>query len=231
MKASPMTLKLLALALLVGAGVLIHAQGNKRVPHGPADDVALLPAQIGDYQQSARRWYNPQHGGIVEEGAIYTANAAPGKSLVPVQLDYYRHARGVHNGLGCYLIQGETLHWQRRQSVATAAGNTVFLLGLTQTREQVRLVAATECSARQCVGETPVGSNWSFLNLGATLFGDAAGSNDVVPVSVVLTAQDDGNDIAATQAALLEQFRRFAASLDMSGASRVAALQGGHAKS
>jgi hypothetical protein len=218
-----MKARLLAVAVLAAAGFGLNALGFVKIQtvHGAGDEIQLLPMQIGAYYKSDQSWRNEPQPGVIEEGAMYST----GKGL-PAQLDFFRHDPQTHNGLGCYLGQGETLLWERVQRLPTLNGTAEFDLGLAQTRETLRLVAASECRAGGC-SEVPL-PLWKqfsdFKRLIPQLFADPGEA--VVPLSIVLTTPAANRD-PALEAEMMRQMQSFIAALDLEPVRKLAVMQGG----
>lgn len=222
-------LALLAMAALVFGALSQWAAGQQSAPsYGPqAQALVLLPATLNGWS-IREHWDNPWPSGAIEQGALYALAglSADQAKVQGVQLDFNRNNSSTHNGIACYLVQGESLVWQRLQTVRFATAPTVVDLALLRTRDRLRLAAATECRSSGC-SERPLpvlSQLWQGFN--ASLNAQPAAS--VVPVSIVLQADTDADhDLAATQAALLDRFERAAAQIDLAPAQRLAALQSG----
>jgi hypothetical protein len=221
MNSKPMYAKLTALAL----GVLVFGTLHwATAPHSvnradTIDRINLLPANIGS-AAIVEKWNNRQSAQVVEQGARYASNDS---ADTPVQLDFFKGRPNTHNGIICYLWQGEALLWQRLESVATAGRPAIFDVGLTRAGQQLRLVAATECSAESCTEQPlPVSgylwTQWRWKNLIQT-------GNPVVPVSIVLSRPIGAEGLEATQSQLLAAFYHAAALIDLSPAQQLAAAQ------
>jgi len=216
--------KLILLAVAaVGLGTLGQLLRPQLLPvSAQALAVVLLP-QMLDGLPIAQRWDNPYPNGMVEQGALY---APAGVETDGIQLDYFRHSSTRHNGIGCYLDQGERLLSQRMTPVRFADSTQEVDLALTRSADQVRLIAATECGTDACNEQSlPFGRDfWRSLRLQSK----RSAAESRVPVSVVLTAPLAAHqDSTATQAALLARFHRIAAQIDLAPARRLAALQSG----
>jgi len=223
MSAKSMNAKLATLAL----GVLVFA-GLHRItaPHTfwtnqaeTAGSINLLPAAIGS-ASIVRQWNNVRSQQVIEQGALYASNDP---ADTPVQLDFFKGNPDTHNGVICYLFQGEALLWQHLETVPTAGKPVIFDLGLTRAGQQLRLVAATECTAQGCT-EQPVPVNdyfwtqWSLKNL-------TQPRTPVVPMSIVLTRPIGAGGLEATQSQLLTAFYHATAQLDLSPVQQLAAAQ------
>lgn len=221
-----MNTRLLAVAALAAAGFGLNAFGVVKVNNvlDEGDAIQILPQEVGEYRKTAQSWRNAPQRWMIEEGAMYS----DGKGVL-VQLDFFRRDSQSHNGLGCYLGQGESLLWEHLQQLPTLNGKADFDLGLTQTKEMLRLVAASECRAGGC-SEVPL-PLWKqlsdFKRLVLQLF--AQPGDAVVPVSIVLTVPATTRD-PALEAALIHQLQTFIAALDLEPARKLAALQGGQNK-
>lgn len=214
--------RLAAVAILAITGIGFNAAGFFKTQSTPeaGDEVQILPEQIGAYSKTTEQWRNERPAGLIEEGAKYAAATG-----LPAQLDFYRHDPQSHNGLGCFLLLGETLLWEHVQRLPVKNGFADFDLGLAQTRESLRMVAASECRASGC-SEVPLvlKSLGDFKKLASQLVTES--TNAVVPVSIVLTAPTAERD-PAMEAELMRQLHSFIANLDLEPARRVAMLQDG----
>ena len=218
--------KLILLAVAaVGLGALGQLLLPQPLPVSAQAHAVVLLSQTLDGLPIAQRWDNPRPNGTVEQGALY---ATDGNKVAGIQLDYYRHSPTLHNGIGCYLTQGERLLSQRMTPVRFADSTQEVDLALTRSVDQVRLIAATECGTDACNEQSlPFGRDfWRSLRLQSKPSTSTAESR--VPVSIVMTAPLAAHqDPTATQAALLARFHRIAAQIDLAPARRLAALQSG----
>lgn len=218
-----MNAKLAALAL----GVLVFGGLHRAtVPHSTSanqaetvDSFNLLPATIGS-ATIVRQWNNRQSPQVVEQGALYASNDP---TDTPVQMDFFKGRPTTHNGMICYLFQGEVLLWQHLETIPTAGNPAIFDVGLTRADQQLRLIAATECTAQGCAEQpVPVSdyfwTQWSWKNLTQT-------RNPVVPMSIVLTRPIGAEGLEATQSQLLTAFYHATAQLDLSPVQQLAAAQ------
>ncbi len=218
-----MIARLVVVALLAVAGLGLNAAGYVQFQpvRDAGEQIQLLPDQIGNYQRTTDSWRNQVSQGVIENGAVYKD-----RSGASVQLDFFRHGSRPHNGLGCYLVQGETLLWERVQNLPTRTGSAEFDLGMAQTRESLRLVAATECRVDGCREDSL--AIWrkfgDFKKLIFQLFSEPTGA--VVPVSIVFTTPADQRD-PAVEADLMVKLQEFIAALDLAPVRTLAALQGG----
>lgn len=215
-----MNLKLLAFAALVICGTAASGMQEfsmRRSVSPAAASVVLVPETIGPLR-IAQRWNNPQRDGAVEQGALY--NAASGVAL---QLDFFRNRAYMHNGIGCYLMEGESLAWERPRTLRMASADAQFDLALLSTGDGLRLVAATECTAEKCVERTL----WGQAVAGSQLRWDGATRRlqSVVPVSIVLSSPLNGEEPAVVEARLMSQLQDAAGLIDLAPAQKLAALQ------
>lgn len=225
-----MTARLVALAVVVAAALglqllLVKSRGGAEQAAGAA--IALLPASLNG-EAVATRWSNPQPGGVVEQGAVY--GAAGGQKL-PVQLDFYRNRDREHNGILCYVSQGEAILWHQFRDVATQGGTTRFEIAITDAGELLRLTAATECRKDGCTEREysyRFGVPWTLLSTWRR-FGGADDGEAVVPMSIVLQYPfpDNSRDRDAMQQELLRQFEAAAAATDLRPAQQLAAAMDG----
>ncbi|MDE2235665.1 MAG: hypothetical protein KGK44_08975 [Gammaproteobacteria bacterium] len=189
-----------------------------------AESIRLVPVELGAAHQISH-WRNrqPGRGDLVETGAIYA-----GSMFVPapVLLDFFRGADVQHNGIACFLIQGESLTQEHLMQLPTLTGFAVFDVGVVRTPGQIRLVAATECTARGCYADKlPFLGNfwhqWNWMNL-------VAGPVDgVVPAAVILTQKTDSQHEQQVITQLRAELARAVAQIDLTPARRLAAAQGG----
>ena len=105
-----MNAKLLALLLLVMSGWILWGQRPQPQPRA-LNALAFAPERVGPYQATTERWLT-----IGEVGARYRRAEAPAASLI--QLDFHHNTLTPHNGLICYLAQGESLRWQRLRYIS-----------------------------------------------------------------------------------------------------------------
>lgn len=226
----------LGVALLwrVNSPIQVVSDNAAETNRALADAIQLAPAEIAGFERTEPHWRNLHEDGSVEEGSMYKAKRGiiPTSAAEPnIQLDFYRAYNNRHNGQLCYLLQGETLLWTRRQAVQDPKQKTHVLLGLTQSDRQLRLTAATECYAQGC-DEMSLGSEWAFNSLpGAPLSKDKSelGIHDrgrgIVPMSVVMTTQFDEAHRAEAEQALLTQMNLFLEAFDFEPVKRLAELQ------
>ncbi|MGH8377632.1 MAG: hypothetical protein ACRER7_01650 [Gammaproteobacteria bacterium] len=186
------------------------------------DSIRLVPAALGPSAQ-LRRWRNPQpgRGNLVEAGAVYAAGVF---GPAPVMLDFFRGSDAPHNGIACFLIQGETLTEEKLVPLRTLSGTAVFDVGIVRTPGQLRLVAATECSASVCNStRLPFLSRfWTQWNWKSLLNGPV---NGVVPAAVILTQQTRAGSEQTSVAELRGELARAVAKMDFTPAERLAAAQ------
>lgn len=183
--------------------------------------ITLVPSTLGR-APTVKRWRNHLAGGRIETGALYAAGVY---GAAPVLLDFYRNTARTHNGIACFLDQGDTLVSQRLMRLRTAHGFVVFDVAVTHTRDQVHLIAATECTSKGCTTQKiPLLTNfWKQWNLQDLL---GAGPHGVVPAAVILTRKVTGQGPRATAvAALRAELFRVTPYIDFSRARRLAAAQ------
>lgn len=219
--------KLIAAVLVVAAAaVAAHAWigARRTVIHPGGNGIVLVPRNL-DGAPMRKHWHNDLNGTIVEVGALYAASHF---GPAPVLLDFRRGDLRTHNGIGCFLDQGETLDSERLLTLPTAHGKAVFDVGILRTPDQIRLIAATECTAGQCVEQKlpMLDSFWHQWDL-AHLNAQHAGS--VVPVAIILKHKIGGYRADGILAALEDELRHVAAVLDLRPARRLAAIQAGQA--
>jgi hypothetical protein len=152
----------------------------------------------------------------MEQVAIYSDKS--GAETVQADL---RLNSGAHNGLACYLSHGTPVLWSGLEHVQTADSTTVFDVKILQGTSFVNggyamfLMAATECSARECrESQIPIGNQIAvtFLNSGAH-----SKPIQVVPLSIVIESAAG----TASKEQLLGQFREFMKSLPIGPLTRL----------
>ncbi len=215
-----MNAKLLAFAALVISGATasgIQERSWTQEPSPAAAVIVLLPETLG-VRSVSKRWNNRLLGGGIEEGALYD-----GVSGMPVQLDFFRNRHLEHNGIGCYLREGESLAWERLQALQVADMTAKFDVALLSNNDSLRLVAATECSPKGCIEHglwgDPLGSSQLRWH------GVSTTRDSVVPVSIMLSSPLDGEDPAAVEARLMSQLEDVARLIDLAPAQKLASLQ------
>lgn len=197
-----MKLKLLALALFVGMLWWLAPTPYSKSSNPLAQAIDLTPASMGLFKRQDQTWRILRKDGSIEEGAMY---ALPDHPEASIQLDFYRQFNKEHNGLLCYLLQGETLVWTQTFVTYMHQQKITLLLGLTQSDNQLRLTAVTECYSDACI-ELDVSSAWTIKlapdspAATGTLARSNQASKGVVPMSVVIT-----QPYAAGQAQHVEQ--------------------------
>lgn len=208
----------LALAL---AGKALLGQRDAAV-HPGGKSIQLVPSTL-DGSKQLKHWRNELGGSIVEVGALY---AAAGFGPAPVLLDFRRGDSHTHNGIGCFLNQGETLDSERLRRLKTANGSAVFDVGILRTPDKVRLIAATECTAQKCIQQKlPFLANfWKEWNLKNLIPREDGG---VVPMAIILTRKTGAAAAHATIALLQRELGKVAATVNLAPARRLAAVQSG----
>lgn len=198
-----------------------RALGGHDPVRGDHRAITLVPSTLGR-ASVVKRWRNHLTGGRIETGALYAAGVY---GAAPVLLDFYRNTARTHNGIVCFLDQGDTLVSQRLMRLRTAHGFVVFDVAVTHTLDQVHLIAATECTSRGCTTQkipllTNFWKQWSLRNL------LEAGPHGVVPAAVILTRKVTGQGSRATAiVALRAELLRVIPYIDFSRARRLAAAQ------
>lgn len=189
-----------------------------------ADSIQLVPAKLGAAPQ-IRRWRNlrPGHGNLVESGALYAAGAF---GAAPVLLDFFRGDNAPHNGIGCFLDQGESLTNERVMTLSTRTSPQIFDVGVVETPSLVRVIAATECSSNGCTAELLpfLGHYWMQWRWSNFVDDHIHG---VVPAAVILTQKTDARQAPMVIAQLRGELVRAVAQIDLVPAQRLAAAQGG----
>jgi hypothetical protein len=217
----------LATSLVLSVNWFQHDRNAGRV--GGGLDLVLVPETL-DGLQIKRRWNHSLgvavDGDVMEDGAVY-ADADGQRS---VMLDFWRNGRSEHNGIECYLIQGESVVREQLVEVMTRSGRAVFNVALLRNGGRIRLAAATQCKTGECVqkpmrlGAAPLRAAELPQLLKARIGFLPTGSR-VVPVSLSLEypAVQTANDLASTERRLFEDFRRVAGQLDLAPAQALAA--------
>lgn len=188
-------------------------------------DIVLVPTTLG---RAARveQWRHPGDGTVVEVGATFAAGI---HGPAPVILDFFRGDPRVHNGIGCFLNKGETLASENLRTLNTANGTALFDIALLRTENQLRLVAATECTAAGCAERAVL--TWKALWKQGLKALVRPAPDGVVPAAIILTHPLDagmskaGEAVVAAQ--LLAELERAAAAVDLSPAMRLAKAQAG----
>lgn len=229
----------LAVALLgwVNWPIFLVADVSGSTKNSLADAVQLVPYEFGDFERTEPHWHIVRNDGAIEEGSIYRIkqNKVLEKELgalsanSKVQLDFYRAYNKKHNGLMCYIGQGETLRWTRHQSVQDPSLKINVVLGLTQLDRQLRLTAAAECYADSC-DETPPETHWGVsFSPWAPLSKDKtvveSQGRGVVPMSVVMTSEFDDTNRAQVEHDLLARMDSFLSTFDFAKVKHLASLQ------
>jgi hypothetical protein len=212
-----MNAKLAVLAGLIAlfAVLSIFAQPQLRPVAATASGIALVPAAVGEYLP-VNSWHTELRGDLVEEGAVFAPSAGAGD---PVQLDFFRNGRKTHNGIGCFLNQGESLLNENIRTLQTASGQIQFDVALLRTEDTIRIVAATECSARGCSEQAlPLEFSFAALSQGSIDYG-------VVPVSVTLMHPSGTTSESDTETLLEQELSKAISAIDLQPARRLAALQ------
>ena len=184
---------------------------------------ALLPAEVGPYRIESR-WRNDPHGWEPEEGALYSR----GEVADPVQLDLRLNPTRQHNGVGCYLVRGETLTSERLRTVRTADAVAAFDVAFTSDGDGIRLVAATECFVQGCTETRLFG--WGIVMPQLTLKSllvpaVTRPARPLVAVSIMLNRKIANSNLRTAQSELFAQFAGFASALNLAGVREFA----GHA--
>lgn len=188
--------------------------------------VQILPSQSGEFHLTDQRWKIQQANGVIEEGGWYEDEVEPASSM-PVQLDFYRQASMDHNGLYCYLMQGEKV--VRSELVTLSAHNAldtqpvIVLVALTRSESLSRWVLVTECFSQKCVER----STDFALNFGALGWDPASvfsrhAYEAVVPMSISVSVNTtaDTRDILEYKAH--QKLLRFAEQFNFSVAQHLA---------
>lgn len=223
-----MKARLAVLAVFVSIlGIINLSSSPARVLNSNA--VVLVPPAIGEFQRSDTVWNIRHADGSSEEGAVYKLATSGGDAGMPVQLDFFRNMDEKHDGVMCYLLQGELLHRSELISLHTGPKPVRVLLSLTGTKNRLRLVATTECFANYC-DEENLQSGWGFhlpefASLKAAVIGRAQNTSGVVPVSVMLTAEVNSDNRQKTEQELRKQMQVFLQAFDFAPAQLQAASQ------
>lgn len=173
--------------------------------------VSLVPETLGE-AHATTRWRNELAGSEIEEGAVYS----PRGGGDPVQLDFFRNRMQPHNGIACYMGQGEHLRSEQLVNLRTANGaEVVFDLAVLTDGERLRLVAATECTADGCTEERLTHSAKSPPFGIAVSFKDAQPVRPVIPLSVMVQSADGEPDGDAVSGRLDAELRDAVLKLDL----------------
>jgi hypothetical protein len=194
-----------------------------------AAQLELLPAEVGAFHRDAEHWKILRPDDSIEEGAMYRGEQHPD---VRIQLDFYRQYDKEHNGMLCYVGQGEELMWQRQVVLNANDSNVVIALGLTRFEHQLRLIAATECYADGCQ-EMPFSDQWGIQVPHSarihraqkmTALAQRIGIG-IVPMSMVLTMSFEEDEREKAEEKMLSAMNQFIASFDFSQPIKLARLQ------
>lgn len=163
----------------------------------------LLPPVIGHFR-SARRWKSYPASHTLEVGATYR------HAGIEADLDFWLGAWTPHNAVACWYVRGTPMLWQHLEEVRTARSNAVFDLALFHDPQGFTLFADTECYPAGCRERAIVekeGLQWPLLEMQTAA---------PVPVSVLVRSSRDPQSARAAREQLVQDFRRFAAQLNLS---------------
>jgi hypothetical protein len=220
-----MSSKYLAFLAVVAAGLILRMfviDGGK-ITSPEASAIVLLPATLGE-RHITKRWHNLLGSTTIEEGALY----AGGANVPAVQLDFYRNSPVRHNGVVCYMTQGETMIWDKPRVLRTHDGTAQLDVALFRGGGQLRIAAATECSVQGCAessfnDEIATGSE---VHQQSWRLQASSVRWSVVPVSVVMARTVRGADDEDAVAADMERDLETALQqIDLTPARKLAALQ------
>jgi len=89
-------------------------------PREVGKDIQLLQGQIGEYRRTDQYWLNERYRERSRKAPCIPLWRRSGATrFLPSGLR-------PHNGIGCYLLQGETLLWERLQRLPTLNGSAEF---------------------------------------------------------------------------------------------------------
>ena len=207
-----MKLKIIALILLIG--FIGYHQSPIFVASSiqtAANELQIVPTRIGRFVRTEKQWKIIRDDGVIEEGAMYSDDAHGSKTLdgAPVQLDFYRAYNKPHNGLLCYIGQGERLLWTRHFILQNPNQSIRFLIGLTESDGQLRLTAATECDSDHC-DEESFDKEWHFRRPSA----HQRSIEGIVPMSVVIIQPTAGANPVQVERELIEKMNSFLDAFD-----------------
>jgi hypothetical protein len=210
-----MILKFLTLVILVASAWWCLPQPASRPGSNPlADAIDLVPLRIGSFQRQSQIWKIDRSDGAIEEGAMYAKVSEPEHAI---QLDFYRAYNKAHNGLLCYLGQGETLLWTQSMVLNHKHHAIQLLLGMTQSDHRLRLTAATECFAEHCHEEF-LPTQWSVHTTPGWFWSDSGvelkPTAGLVPMSIVLQQSFSEGQQAHIQHAMMQRLQAFLDAFD-----------------
>ncbi|MGH8273702.1 MAG: hypothetical protein ACRES9_05515 [Gammaproteobacteria bacterium] len=189
--------------------------------YADAKNITLVPQTLGS-SGMLKSWHNNLRGSITEVGALYAAGSF---GPAPIMLDFRRGDPRAHNGIGCFLTQGETLVSEHLNKFRTASGLVVFDLGVTRSGDELQMTAATACTPKECRGQRlpfaeTLGQQWSLKNLLSMPY-----AHGVVPVAVILKQKIGPEGQSATIGDLRAELERAMPLIDFTPAQRLAASQ------
>lgn len=222
-----MKTKLIVLAVLVCGLWSVHVPISLQTHAGAAAEIPLLPLRIGEFQRTASMWKLKHSSNTSEEGAMYVLPSSA--TSIPVQLDFFRFSNKPHNGLICYLGQGERLNWLQKKILNASTHPVNVLLAMTESENQLRLVATTECYADHCAEEniqSRLGFSLpDFAPLKMLHKGSVFAPHGVVPLSIVMKADIHGDNRDQLEREMRTQMTAFLDVFDFSQVQRQAAIQ------
>lgn len=218
-----MQAKFIALAACLLAAVAADWWSVSAAPKGVGDHIDLIPPALAGLA-TTKRWRHPlDERGVVEDGAVYSAPDG-----AQIMVDYWRGIRGEHNGIFCFVVQGESVVREQSMQVQTRAGRSDFTVALLRNGGSLRLAASTHCRPDGCegsplrLGSAPfTGSPWaSLLSLRLGLL---PMHEPIVPLTVLVEHPGRiATDGVEMERQLLEEFRRVAGDLDLRPAQELA---------
>jgi hypothetical protein len=231
------------LTLVLGVGLVGWISPAFQAPpqlNPLAEAIELTPPRMGSFVRQSQTWKIRFSAGHIEDGALYSNAELP---EVPIQLDFYRGLNKDHNGLVCYLAQGETLLWIHTRSMSHHGQDITMQWGLTRSEDQLRLTAVTVCGPNRCHAPARP-TQWSLniqhvLGLGKTAPGppnpspdpqDARGdsidrSRGLVPMSIVITQRFSAGQQERVQQLLQDRLQLFLEAFDFDSVMQLARLQ------
>jgi hypothetical protein len=222
-----MRAKLLAVAV---AGLLALGADHwaaEAAVKGVGQEIVLVPGTL-DGLNAARRWNHPlDEKDLIEDGAVFT-DAAGERSVL---LDFWRGARAEHDGIFCFVLQGESVLREQLIEVETRSERALFNVALLRNGGRMRLAASTHCRPEGCTavplrwGAAPAAGS-PLAALRQVRVGLRPAHEPIVPVSLVLEypRQAVTLDTGETSERLISDFRRVARDLDLAPVQQLARL-------
>lgn len=197
---------------LVGLGALVLAFAffqylflprSLLAPH--VESPVSLPRSVGSFH-ATRRWSDRLNLSTVAVDASYRSSSG-----AQANLEIWLGSRTAHNGIGCWLVRGYPLLWQRLRSIRMANASVIFDTALLRDDKGLVLLANTECRPAGC-RESLVPEGIGFR---MPVFSEPAPA--ITPISILVRQLDHtaGESAQAQGARLVQSFESFAEHLDL----------------